>query len=70
VLDRIVCLGSSLLVVFSAVLFALAGWWTLLGKIGEGDGFLLFAGCLLAGIVFSYRALDPRWLDPISIVKR
>jgi hypothetical protein len=65
-----VSLGSFLVVVFSVVLFAVSGWWTLVGKIGEGDGFLLFAGCLLAAIVFSYRAQDPAWLDPISIVKR
>jgi hypothetical protein len=45
-------------------------WWTLVGRIGEGDGFLLFAGCLLSAIVFAYRASDPRWLDPVSIVKQ
>jgi hypothetical protein len=48
----------------------MSAWWTLMGKIGEGDGFLMFAGCLLAAIVFSYRAGDPHWLEPISIVKR
>ena len=69
-LNRMVSLGSFLVVVFSAVLFALGAWWTLVGRIGEGDGFLLFAGCLLAAIVFSYRAQDPAWLDPVSIVKR
>jgi hypothetical protein len=69
-LDRIVSLGSFVVVVFSVALFAMAGYWTLMGKIGEGDGFLMFAGALLAAIVFSYRASDPRWLDPISIVKR
>jgi hypothetical protein len=63
-------LGSGLVVVFSVVLFALGAWWTLLGKISEGDGFLMFAGSVLAAIVFTYRAQDPRWLDPVSIVKR
>jgi hypothetical protein len=48
----------------------MSAWWTLLGKIGEGDGFLLLAGCVLAAIVFSYRASDPKWLDPVSIVRR
>jgi hypothetical protein len=57
-------------VAFSVVLFVLAGWWTAVGRIGEGDGFLLFAASLLAAIVFSFRGSDPRWLDPISIVKR
>jgi F0F1-type ATP synthase assembly protein I len=70
VLDRIVSLGSFLVVVFSAVLFGMAAWWTFAGKIGEGDGYMLLAGCVLAAIVFSYRAQDPAWLDPVSIVKR
>lgn len=69
-LDRLVSLGSFIVVAFSAVLFAMSAWWTLVGKVGEGDGFMLFAGCLLAAIVFSFRGSDPRWLDPISIVKR
>jgi hypothetical protein len=59
-----------LIVVLSLVLFGLAAWWTLMGKIGEGDGFLLFAGCLLSAIVFTFRAQDPAWLDPVSILKR
>jgi len=54
----------------SAVLFGMGAWWTLIGRIGEGDGFMLLAGTLLAAIVFSYRAQDPKWLDPLSIVKR
>jgi hypothetical protein len=69
VLDRIVSIGSFLIVVFSVVLFALGAWWTLLGRISQGDGFLLFAGSLLAAIFFSFRAQDPAWLDPVSIVK-
>jgi hypothetical protein len=69
-LDRLVSLGSSVVVVLSVVLFAMSSWWTLMGKISEGDGFLMFAGCVLAAIVFTYRAKDPAWLDPISIVKR
>jgi hypothetical protein len=27
------------------------------------------AACLLVAMVFSYRCADPRWLDPVSIVK-
>jgi hypothetical protein len=70
VLDRLVSLGSFAVVLFAVALFAMSAWWTLLGKIGEGDGFLLLAGCVLAAIVFSYRASDPKWLDPVSIVRR
>ena len=69
-LDRLVSLGSFAVVLFAVALFAMSAWWTLLGKIGEGDGFLLLAGCVLAAIVFSYRASDPKWLDPVSIVRR
>jgi len=70
VFNRMVSLGSFLVVFFSAVLFGMAAWWTLVSKISEGDGYMLLAGCVLAAIVFSYRAQDPAWLDPISIVKR
>jgi len=69
-LDRLVSLGSSLVVAFSVVLFVLGAWWTLIGRMSEGDAFLMFAGTALAAIFFSYRAKDPAWLDPISIVKR
>ena len=30
---------------------------------------LAMAGWLVAAVVFSYRSADPKWLDPISIVK-
>jgi hypothetical protein len=69
-LDRLVSLGSFLVVIFSVLLFGFSTWWTLMGRISEGDGVLMFAGCLLAAIVFSYQAQDPAWLEPISIVKR
>ena len=69
-LDRLVSLGSSLVVAFSVILFAFGMWWALIGRISEGDAFLMFAGTVLAAIFFTYRAKDPAWLDPISIVKR
>jgi hypothetical protein len=69
-LNRVVSLGSFLVVVLSVVLFALGSWWALVGRISEGDAFLMLAGSALAGMVFTYRAKDPAWLDPVSIVKR
>jgi hypothetical protein len=65
-----VSLGSFVVVILSIALFGLGAWSTLIGKLGEGDGFLMLAGCVLAGVVFAYRAQDPAWLDPVSIVKR
>jgi hypothetical protein len=59
-----------MVVAFCVALFGMTGWWTLMGKISEGDGFMLFAGCLLAAIVFSFRGSDPAWLEPVSIIKR
>ena len=69
-LNRVVSLSSLLVAVFSVALFAMCAWWTLAGHISEGDGTFLFIGSLLAAIVFSYRAADPAWLEPLSIVKR
>ena len=69
-LDRFVSLGSFVVVALSIVLFGVGAWSTLVGKMGEGDGFLMLAGSVLAAIVFAYRAQDPAWLDPVSIVKR
>ena len=69
-LDRFVSLGSFLVVIFSVMLFGMSAWWTLLGKISEGDGILLFGGCVLSAIFFAYRAFDPAWLEPLSIIKR
>jgi len=68
--DRFVSLGSFLIVAFSVIVFGMSAWWTLVGKIGEGDGLLLFAGSVMAAIVFSYRGFDPHWLEPLSIVKK
>ena len=58
-LDRFVSLGSFLVVIFSVMLFGMSAWWTLLGKISEGDGILLFGCCILSAIFFTYSAFDP-----------
>jgi hypothetical protein len=57
------------MVILSVVAFGLGGWWTLIGRIGVGDGvFMLFGWCVSA-IVFSCRAADPMYLDAVSIIK-
>jgi hypothetical protein len=68
-LNRVVSLASLMLVIAS-VFFVLAGAWGIMsGRIGQGDGILALAGWMVVGIVFTYRHNDPKWLEPISIVK-
>ena len=68
-LNRVVSLASLLLVVASVFFFLAGAWGIMSGRIGQGDGVFLLTGWTLAGVVFSYRHNDPKWLDPISIVK-
>jgi hypothetical protein len=57
------------MVILSVVAFGLGAWWTLLGRISQGDGLFILAGWCLSAIVFSYRAVDPGYLDAVSIIK-
>lgn len=67
--NRVVSFASLMLVVASLTFFAVTVWWLMSGKIGEGDGVLAMGGWLLTAMVFAYRCADPKWLDPVSIVK-
>jgi hypothetical protein len=57
------------MVILSVVAFGLGAWWTLIGRISEGDGVFMLFGWCLCGIVFWYRAVDPAYLDAVSIIK-
>jgi hypothetical protein len=67
--DRVVSLASLALVIASVLFFLAGAWGIMSGRMDVGDGVLTLAGWMLAGIVFSYRYADPKFLDPISIVK-
>lgn len=67
--SRVVSIASLILVVASVLLFLASAWGIMSWRLDEGSGVLSLAACLLTAIVFSYRCADPRWLDPISIVK-
>jgi len=67
--NRVVSFASLLLVVASVASFLGCAWNIMSGKMPEGDGVLALAGWLLTAIVFGYRYADPKWLDPISIIK-
>lgn len=67
--DRVVSLCSFLMVILSVAAFGLGAWWTLISRISVGDGVFMMAGWCVSAIVFSYRAIDPVYLDPISIIK-
>jgi hypothetical protein len=68
-LNRIVSASSLLAALISIVLFVSAGYWLMVGRIGEMEGIFALTGWLLAAGLFSYRSSDPAWLEPLSIVK-
>jgi hypothetical protein len=68
-LNRVVSVCSFFMVILSVVAFGLGGWWTLIGRISVGDGVFMLCGWCVSAMVFSYRAMDPVYLDAISIIK-
>jgi hypothetical protein len=67
--NRIVSIASLMVVVASVFFFFVSAYDIMSWRMDEGSGVLSLAGWLVAAIVFSYRCADPKWLDPISIVK-
>lgn len=67
--NRVVSLASLLLVVASVVFFLACAWGVMSQRMAEGDGVMAMAGWLVVALVFAYRHDDPKWLDPVSIVK-
>ena len=67
--DRVVSACSFFMVVLSVVAFGLGAWWTLLGRISQGDGVFMLSGWCVCAVVFLYRATDPAYLDAVSIIK-
>jgi hypothetical protein len=68
-LNRVVSLCSFFMVILSVVAFGLGAWWTFVSRISEGDGLFMMSGWFVCAVVFLYRAFDPDYLDPISIIK-
>jgi hypothetical protein len=67
--NRVVSLGSFFMVILSVVAFGMGAWWTFISRISEGDGLFMMSGWCVCAVVFLYRAIDPVYLDPISIIK-
>jgi hypothetical protein len=67
--SRVVSIASLILVVASVFFFLASAWGIMSWRLDEGSGVIALASCLLTAIVFSYRCADPKWLDPVSIVK-
>ena len=67
--SRVVSIASLTLVMASIVAFLACAWSIMTGAMGAGDGAMALGGWLVTGIFFAYRFFDPKWLDPISIVK-
>jgi hypothetical protein len=68
-LNRVVSLCSFFMVILSVMAFGLGAWWTFIGTISGGDGVFMLSGWCVSALVFSYRAMDPAYLDAVSIVK-
>jgi len=68
-LNRVVSVCSFLMVILSVLAFGLGAWWTLLGRISPGDGVFMLVGWCVSAVVFLYRAVDPAYLDAVSIIK-
>ena len=68
--NRVVSYASLLLVVGSVFAFLACAWGIMTQKIGAGDGAMALGGWMLTGVVFAYRYSDPKWLEPISIIKK
>ena len=68
--SRVVSLASLLLVVGSVVAFLGCAWGIMTQRIGAGDGAMALGAWMLTGVVFAFRYSDPKWLEPLSIVKK
>ncbi len=67
--NRVVSIASLMVVVASVFFFLASAWGIMSQRLDEGSGIMAMGGWLIAAIVFSYRYADPKWLDPVSIVK-
>jgi hypothetical protein len=67
--NRVVSVSSIFVVLLSAMFFLQSAWLTMSGKISQTDGIFMLSGWLAAGLVFAYRASDPNFLEPLSIIK-
>ena len=57
------------MVFLSVAAMGMGAWWTFIGTISQGDGLFLMSGWCVSALVFLYRAMDPDYLDPVSIIK-
>jgi len=68
-LNRVVSLCSFFMVILSVAAFGLGAWWTMAGRISSGDGVFMLAGWCVSALVFAFRAMDPAYLDAVSIIR-
>ncbi len=67
--NRLVSLSSLLVVIASALLFAIAAAALMADRVGQIDGIILLNASVLAAVVFAQVYREPAWLEPISIIK-
>jgi len=59
-------LAAALISVFFVIMTAV---WCVEGRLGESETVFMLGGWLLSAAIFAWRAADPAYLDPLSIVK-
>ncbi len=67
--NRLVSLSSLLVVIASALLFAIAAAALMADRVGQIDGIILLNASVLAAVVFAQVYREPAWLEPVSIIK-
>jgi hypothetical protein len=53
----------------SLSLAVMSALWDVQGKLNQTEAIFMLGGWLLAAGIFAWRAADPDYLDPLSIVK-
>jgi hypothetical protein len=66
--NRLVSLSSLLVVIASAVLFAVAAAALMADRVGQVDGIIQLNASVLAAVVFAQVYREPAWLEPVSII--
>jgi hypothetical protein len=70
-LNRTVVAVFAWMVALLGVFFVvMSGVWGAQGQLGGGDLIFMLGGWLLVAMIFAWRAIDPDYLDPQSIIKR
>ncbi|MDE3165829.1 MAG: hypothetical protein KGN36_08495 [Acidobacteriota bacterium] len=66
----VVSVCASLAALVSLFFVGKTAVWTVRGQLDSPGTVFMLGGWLLAAAIFAWRAADPEYLDPLSIIKR